>query len=299
MDSPLSTTLLEDILPESIRADPTVTLSATAIDPELQDVTSQIREVILLARLDELPHEVVDLLAWQWHVDHYEPEVLSLEAKRSLVRRSIEMHRRKGTPWAVRQVCEAVFGPTEILEWFRYGGRPYFFRVRTVGRIPGPDAWRALLRGIHEMKNVRSWLDGVEVVRDRRLPLFPGIVTARGGRQILGLSRPEAAPSLLYGGAAVARQGQVRLRPRIGGYAEFAWQGAASVQAGYRRIESLDRPDPVPRTIRLRLPLPVGGAVGTSALVRIGAVVAPQRFGASSGIGILRAGTVRIRQREE
>ncbi len=160
---------------------------------------------------------------------------------------------------------------------------------------------KRMVWAVNEIKAAHTRLGRlvIELPRTYPNPLHLGIVAARGGKQIVGLPRPEAAPSLLFAGAAVARLGQLRLRPIPGGYTGVGWHGAASVQAGFRRVASFDKPDLKPREIHLRLLLPMGAAVGNVALVRIGAVVAPQRFGASSGIGILRAGTVRIRQREE
>ena len=62
---------LLDILPNSILTDPQITSAAKALDAELQSVTRAVVETLHLPRLDVLPETVVDLLAWQWHVDYY------------------------------------------------------------------------------------------------------------------------------------------------------------------------------------------------------------------------------------
>ena len=87
---------LMDIAPPSITSDKNVQHIITAVDPELLSVSQAIREAFIISRINELPESVLDLLAWQWHVDFYEL-ANSLEAKRAMVLKSISWHRKKGT----------------------------------------------------------------------------------------------------------------------------------------------------------------------------------------------------------
>jgi len=66
---------LLDILPGNLLEDAQVYAAAKSLDDELQRVTMACREVLHLPRLDELPEAVLDLLAWQWHVDFTSPLV--------------------------------------------------------------------------------------------------------------------------------------------------------------------------------------------------------------------------------
>ena len=104
---------LQDILPSSIRDDYQVYAAAKALDPELQGVSRDIREALILSRIDELPEAVIDLLAWQWHVDFYEL-ARTLEMKRKAVKGSIRWHRKKGTVWAIRQALAMLDIESEI-----------------------------------------------------------------------------------------------------------------------------------------------------------------------------------------
>ena len=90
---------LLDILPENLSADKKINAAAKALDAELQKLTRDTAEAILLARLDELPEDVLDLLAWQWHVDFYEPLGMDAETKRKLIKNSIAWHRIKNRRW--------------------------------------------------------------------------------------------------------------------------------------------------------------------------------------------------------
>ena len=155
---------LLDLLPPSLKRDPNVEALAKALDPELQDVSAAIVECILLARIDDLTEDVIDLLAWQLHVDLYDPG-LSIGKKRSLVHSSILLHRQKGTPAAVETAARIVFGRSWIEEWFEYGGDPYHFRVHVEAREQGAsEADLALLdQLVTAYKNTRSWLEVVNI----------------------------------------------------------------------------------------------------------------------------------------
>ena len=122
---------LNDIIPRSITEDTNVKAICRAIDPQLQEVSQSIREAFIVSRIDELPENVIDLLAWQWHVDFYEPD-LPLKTKRELVLESIRWHRNKGTKAAIISALEKLgFVPT-IKEWYEpeLQTEPHTFSVR-------------------------------------------------------------------------------------------------------------------------------------------------------------------------
>ena len=103
---------LADVIPSSIAHDKNIQALIAAIDPQLQEVSKNIEEAFIVSRLDSLPENVIDLLAWQWHVDFYEP-ALPIETKRELVRDSIKWHRKKGTKAAVEAALRKLgFVPT-------------------------------------------------------------------------------------------------------------------------------------------------------------------------------------------
>lgn len=165
---------LLDIMPANLLNDVKVKAAVQAIDDELNLVSAQIKHCLLLSRLDELDEKTVDLLAWQFHVDFYNC-ALPLEKKRNLVRKSIDWHRRKGTPYAVQEVVSAILDGAEVQENWTYGGNPYCFKV---GLIEGPMAGAAtieqLVKAVNATKNTRSHLDGVTFVRKPKQTIYLG-----------------------------------------------------------------------------------------------------------------------------
>ncbi|GEA17731.1 phage tail protein I [Moorella sp. E306M] len=164
---------LADILPPNIAKDPKVSAAAQALDGELQAVTAAVDQCLLLARIDELPEPVIDQLAWQFHVDFYEPD-LPLEQKRSLVKGTLDWHRRKGTPAAVEELVTAIFGDGEIQEWFEYGGQPYHFKVLTTNTSATTTDVQRFTRAVESVKNARSVLEAIEITATDELNMYFG-----------------------------------------------------------------------------------------------------------------------------
>ncbi|WP_315452223.1 phage tail protein [uncultured Selenomonas sp.] len=164
MSKDLQSVSLLDILPPNLLADKKINAAARALDDELQKITAATRNALLLPRLDELSEEVIDLLAWQWHVDFYEPIGMDIETKRRLIKNSIAWHRIKGTPAAVEQVVSAVFDTSHVQEWFEYGGKPYHFKVITEDVTTDPNVLARMRRAINAAKNTRSWLETIEFI---------------------------------------------------------------------------------------------------------------------------------------
>ena len=172
MSKDLQSVSLLDILPPNLLADKQIYAAAQALDDELQKITEATRNALLLPRLDELSEEVIDLLAWQWHVDFYEPS-MSIETKRQLVRESIAWHRIKGTKAAVEKMAQTVFKGGVVTEWFEYGGEPYHFRIDVLNAPNMTEESRErLLAVVNASKNTRSWLDELRFRREAQNDMY-------------------------------------------------------------------------------------------------------------------------------
>lgn len=153
---------LLDILPPVILRDEKLRASAQALDLQLKMLSQDSRLVLHLPRLEELTNEVLDELAWQYHVDFYEPTEMGLDTKRKLIRESLLWHRIKGTKAAVEKLLNTITRGATVQEWYEYGGKPYFFKVNLQGLLDYHDNGETFLRMIYATKNERSWLDTVD-----------------------------------------------------------------------------------------------------------------------------------------
>ncbi|GHV50458.1 hypothetical protein FACS1894216_02700 [Synergistales bacterium] len=165
---------LLQILPSSVSGDKNARAVAKALDPEIQSVSRDIREALIVSRIDELSEPVLDLLAWQWHVDFYEPDKLPVQLKRALVKNSIAWHRKKGTLWAVKQVLLDLGLEPEIREWFEIGTAPYTFSVEAkwkgdparVNDFLGSDTDSLIRLAVEAAKPVRAGTAYVIILPD-------------------------------------------------------------------------------------------------------------------------------------
>lgn len=95
---------------------------------------------IMTTIVDLLGDEFMPLLAEKWSVTGYDGEFLadSDGSKRALIQVAVELHRQKGTPWAIRQVLRKLgFGEIEIDEGLK--AREYEHSI--VSGIQAEDRW--------------------------------------------------------------------------------------------------------------------------------------------------------------
>ncbi len=152
-----------EYLPEILRSDPKMKAFADAVTIQLLDVSRHINDVLIYNRLDTLPEPLIDILAYDMHVDWYDYS-FPLEIKRRILKNSVKVHKKTGTKYAVETVLKSIHKGARVEEWFEYGGSPYFFRVDIdVGNIGLSE------KNIHEMmselqayKNIRSHCETIK-----------------------------------------------------------------------------------------------------------------------------------------
>ena len=117
-----------ECLPEALKKDPKMVALANATAATLLDTSGIIDNVLIYSRFDELPEELVDILAYDLHVDWYDYNY-PLEAKRDLVKNSVKVHKKMGTKYAIETALGSLFPESEVEEWFQYEGEPGHFHI--------------------------------------------------------------------------------------------------------------------------------------------------------------------------
>lgn len=124
-------------------------------------------DVILVAIIENLPSDALPHLAEQYHVTGNEGwlQCRNDNEKRDLIKRSIEIHRYKGTKYALLRIFEMFGLEGRIKEWFETGAEPYTFTVDLNFNSKGLDFGliERLEDLINEYKNVRSRLTGLTI----------------------------------------------------------------------------------------------------------------------------------------
>lgn len=132
----------------------------------------------LLWRPEDCQAALLPWLAWALSVDEWD-DAWDETTQRDVIAESVDLHRRKGTPWAVKQALIAMgYADVEILEGstYRYDGTyvydstitygndigPYRFDVLlNIGHDPTPAEQAEITRRIEYYKNVRSKLRNI------------------------------------------------------------------------------------------------------------------------------------------
>lgn len=150
------------LLPPSLKEDPKIVAFAQAVAEELQVTNALIRLNLIYARIDELDETLLDILAYDMHVDWYDYGY-PLDVKRATIKDSVRVHRRLGTKYAVETALGNVFPGSRVEEWFQYGGDPYRFRVIIDATAAGVTAQKqeSVLAKIRFYKNLCSHLDSI------------------------------------------------------------------------------------------------------------------------------------------
>lgn len=120
------------------------------------DLTKVLTSFIDIVDASVLPHlakafHVLGIEGWDYAKTDRE--------KRDLLKQAVELHRYKGTPWAVRQSIKRINPVLDIQEWFEYGGEPYYFRLTGDIKISLAQAVR-LFYTIEEFKGAHALLEG-------------------------------------------------------------------------------------------------------------------------------------------
>ena len=167
---------LMDVAPPSITGDPKIQHLITAIDPELLNVSQDIREAFIISRINELPEEVLDLLAWQWHVDFYDI-AHTLETKRAMVLKSISWHRKKGTRGAILEALDMLGVEAKFTSWQDLqdeGAQPYTFVIDAKltrdfwERVDWTKPTQTIRRAIEDSKAARSWMSRLYIYMESK-----------------------------------------------------------------------------------------------------------------------------------
>lgn len=148
-------------LPRALDDDERMHALALAIARALGVHLDEIKETEIYTRIDELPEDLLDLLAHDYKIDWYGYDY-PIEAKRNAIKSNYYIHRHLGTAGAVKAAITDVYPLSTVEEWFDYGGEPYSFRVVLEAGFPIiPVANTDVLRALYTYKSLRSHLEGV------------------------------------------------------------------------------------------------------------------------------------------
>ncbi len=148
--------------PVSLRENQSIAALGNVMAEALARRPEEIDRLRIYPAIDQLDERLLDILAYDFKVDWWDPEY-SLEQKRRLLKSSWQVHKVMGTKAAVEAAASAVYPYARVQEWYEYGGEPYWFRldVDMPEDVWTPERHRRLMWQLQYYKNLRSHLDRV------------------------------------------------------------------------------------------------------------------------------------------
>ena len=150
-----------DYLPGALKQDPKIKAIAEAVTKEALTVSGEIENVLIYSRIDELPEALVDILAYDMHVDWYDYS-FPLKVKRDILKSSVKVHKKMGTKYAVEKALGALYPQSEVEEWYQYEGEPHHFHIVcdvTENRVTA--SFQEIINAVMMYKRLSSHLDEV------------------------------------------------------------------------------------------------------------------------------------------
>lgn len=211
---------LIDLLPGVLKKDKTFKAICEVLQKYLDENNELTNKMIILANIDIIEDEnIIDHLAYQFHVDFYDNE-MTIENKKNMIKNSIFDHMKKGTPHSIKRVIDILYSGAEILEWFEYDGKPYFFKINI--HIPDKyiidkETYKRALNLINNYKNTRSWLESLMFINQSDIIHITEIshVAMEGKIPLSGITRMASRETPVFDAKHSTQVSQVELEGLI------------------------------------------------------------------------------------
>lgn len=161
--------------PMALASDEKLLALASITATELCELIEENDLITLYARIDELDEPLLDILAYDFKVDWWNYDY-SIDEKRKTLKSLWHIHRKLGVPYASTLALSAVFENAEIVEWHRYDGRPYYFKIRVKSGETLVDYGKLtkVVEGIEYYKNERSRLESFDIEVEKNAAVYVG-----------------------------------------------------------------------------------------------------------------------------
>ena len=144
--------------PYSLSRDTDKLKLAVTVADGLVEMSVQLEYAMIFSRVDELPEEILDILAVDLNIQWYDNEA-DIECKRSTIKECMHINKYKGTKYAIEKALKSVFDDVRVIEWNEYGGEPYHFKIIIYDSSNDREKRDRVLDKVKYYKNLRSVLE--------------------------------------------------------------------------------------------------------------------------------------------
>ncbi len=171
---------LLDLLPSPLKNDVDMVCLSHALKAAMDTFREYELHSMTQNFIDMLPDNILDVLAVELRSPYYRQD-MDIDTKRSIIKNTLIWHTKAGTPSAVAEMAEVLFGSGRVVEWYDFdeGEKiPGTFDIVTSARMT-EHILEDLLEVIDRVKNERSHLRRVLI--ERKIKASPhvgvGLVT--------------------------------------------------------------------------------------------------------------------------
>lgn len=162
---------LIDIWPEK---DPEVEALSYALQQQFIALKEHADQMQCFSNVEELNETVLDYLAIELQAMYYE-QSMDLDKKREIIKNTMKWHIYAGTPAAVSEMVNVIFGTGRVVEWFDFENPeeriPGTFDIVTDAGF-SKDLIEQFNKTIKKVKNARSHLRKVNIERKNDATVF-------------------------------------------------------------------------------------------------------------------------------
>lgn len=162
---------LIDIWPEK---DPEVEALSYALQQQFIILKKYADQMQCFSNVEELNETVLDYLAIELQAMYYE-QSMDLDKKREIIKNTMKWHIYAGTPAAVSEMVNVIFGTGRVVEWFDFENPeeriPGTFDIVTDAGF-SKDLIEQFNKTIKKVKNARSHLRKVNIERKNDATVF-------------------------------------------------------------------------------------------------------------------------------
>ena len=144
--------------PYSLSRDTDKLKLAVTVADGLVEMSVQLEYAMIFSRVDELPEEILDILAVDLNIQWYDNEA-DIECKRSTIKECMHINKYKGTKYAIEKALKSVYDDVRVIERNEYGGEPYHFKIIIYDSSNDREKRDRVLDKVKYYKNLRSVLE--------------------------------------------------------------------------------------------------------------------------------------------
>lgn len=175
-----------DMLPSNMARDVETQCISYALKKQIERIIYLSDQTRTVAMIDLLPEKILDVLAVELRTPYYQ-ESMDLGTKRNIIKKTLLWHTKAGTPKAVAELIEIVFGVGSVVEWFDYDEPPYTpgtFDIVTNAQLTEEMA-NYFLSIIQRVKNTRSHIRRILIEREMEMEERVAVGTVSSPREAI------------------------------------------------------------------------------------------------------------------